>query len=216
MSLVNGPGAVTGKSGFDPTDLGRPPSAARALAEQTEQRIVRDLQERFDRLLPPGTELGRIRPPNGRQALEHLSRFAGRLEKLSSRYGRLVNGSGSGTVLAKLWEAWNAFEACRSLEEIHAQLKVLEDNLAETVRHMRERLERPDPENPQGPKIIPAARMADYQLLLEIIGELFAIRRVALIGELNEIESELCDNWFARGSEAWILLENRWQEWAND
>jgi hypothetical protein len=58
--------------------------------------------------------------------------------------------------------------------------------------------------------------MADYQLLLEIIGELFAIRRVALIGELNEIESELCDNWFARGSEAWILLENRWQEWAND
>jgi hypothetical protein len=148
--------------------------------------------------------MGRIRPPNGRQALEHLSRFAGRLEKLASRYGRLVQGSGSGTVLAKLWEAWNVFEAGRSLEEVHAQLKVLEDNLAETVRHMRERLEKPDPANPQGPKVIPPARMADYQLLLEIIGE------------LNEIESELCDNWFARGPEAWILLENRWQEWAND
>ena len=216
MSLVNGVGAVTGKSGFDPSDLGRPPSAARALSEQIEQRVIRDLQERFDRLLPPGTELGRIHPPNGRHALEHLSRFAGRLEKLASRYGRLVQGSGSGTVLAKLWEAWNAFEACRSLEDVHAQLKVLEDNLAETIRHMRERLEKPDPANPNGPKIIPAARMADYQLLLEIIGELFAIRRIALIGELNEIESELCDNWFARGSEAWILLENRWQEWAND
>ena len=53
MNLVNGMGAVTGKSGFDPLDLGRPPSAARALAEQTEQRAIRDLQERFDRLLPP-------------------------------------------------------------------------------------------------------------------------------------------------------------------
>jgi len=216
MSLVNGLGAVTGKSGFDPLDLGRPPSAARALAEQTEQRAIRDLQERFDRLLPPGTELGRIRPPNGRLALDHLSRFANRLETLANRYGRLVQGLGSGTVLARLWESWNAYEACRSLEDIHAQLKVLEDNLAETVRHMRERLEKPDPANLQGPKTIPADRMADYQLLLEIIGELFAIRRVSLIGELNEIESELCDNWFARGPEAWILLESRWQEWAND
>lgn len=216
MGLVNGQGAVAGKSGFDPSDLGRPPSAARALAEHTEQRIVRDLQERLDRLLPPGVELGRIRPPNGHHALDHLAGFAGRLDELARRYSRLVQGSGSGTVLAKLWEAWNAFEGCRSLEDVHNQLKVLEDNLAETVRHMRERLEKPDPANPTGPKVIPESCAADYQLLLEIITELFAIRRVALIGELNEIESELCDNWFARGPDAWILLDSKWQEWAND
>jgi hypothetical protein len=216
MGLVNGQGAVAGTSGFDPADLGRPPSAARALAEHTEQRIIRDLQEQLDRLLPPGTELGRIRPPNGHHALDHLATFARRLDMLAGRYSRLVQGSGSGTVLAKLWEAWNAFEGCRSLEEVHSQLKVLEDNLAETIRHIRERLEKPDPTNPGGPKVIPASCLADYQLLLDIIKELFAIRRVALIGELNEIESALCDTWFARGSDAWILLENKWQEWAND
>jgi hypothetical protein len=216
MGLVNGQGAVTGKSGFDPADLGRPPSAARALAEQTEQRVLKDLQDQLDRLLPPGVDLGRIRPPNGHHALDHLAGFARRLEKLASRYSRLVQGSGSSTVLAKLWEAWNGFEGCRSLEDVHAQLKVLEDNLAETIRHMRQRLEKPDPHNPTGPKIIPVSCLADYQLLLDIVKELFAIRRVALIGELNEIESELCDNWFARGSDAWILLESKWQEWAND
>ena len=190
--------------------------AARALAEQTEQRIIRDLQEQLDRLLPPGVELGRIRPPSGHHALNHLASLAGRLEKLGSRYSRLVQGSGSSTVLAKLWEAWNAFEGCRSLEDVHNQLKVLEDNLAETIRHIRERLEKPDPANPTGPKVIPVERLADYQLLLDIIKELFAVRRAALIGELSEIESELCDNWFARGSDAWILLDSKWQEWAND
>jgi hypothetical protein len=216
MGLVNGPGAVIGKSRFDPADLGRPPSAARALAEHTEQRILKDIQDQLDRLLPPGVDLGRIRPPNGHHALDHLANFARRLEELASRYSRLVQGSGSSTVLAKLWEAWNGFEGCRSLEDVHAQLKILEDNLAETVRHMRQRLERTDPQNPSGPKIIPASCLSDFQLLLDIVTELFAIRRVALIGELNEIESELCDNWFARGSDAWILLESKWQEWAND
>lgn len=216
MSLVNGREAVTGKSGFDPSDLGRPPSAARSLAEHTQQKILRDLQERIDRLLPPGTNLGRIRPPDGHRSIEHAAAFARRLERLATRYSGLVQGAGSGTVLAKLWEAWNAFEACRSLEDVHSRLKVLEDNMTETLRHIRERLEKPDPDNPNGPKTIPTARKADYDLLLDIIKELYAIRRVALIGELNEIETELCDNWFARGNDAWIVLESKWQEWAND
>jgi hypothetical protein len=216
MGLVNGQGAVTGKSGFDPSDLGRPPSAARALAEHTEQRVLKDLRDQLDRLLPQGVDLGRIRPPNGHHALDHLAGLARRLETLAGRYGRLTQGAGSGTVLAKLWEAWNGFEGCRSLEEIHSQLKVLEDNLAETVRHMRQSIEKPDPANPNGPKMIPASCRADYQLLLDIVTELYALRRVALIGELNEIESALCDHWFARGSDAWILLESKWQEWAND
>lgn len=204
-------------SHFDPADLGRPPSAARALAEQTAERVQRELRQQFDRLLPPGTELGRIRPPNGHQALAHLARFSNQLDGLTARYGRLApQGAGAESVLVMLWEAWNGCEAGRALEDIHGQIRQLDDNLAATVVHVRERLEKPDAAGGAESRTIPPERLADYKLLLDIVTELFALRRAALIAELNDIESAFGDTWLARGAEGWDALQRRWQEWDDD
>lgn len=213
MTSVNPREATNDASAFDPSGLGRPPSAARAVAEQTEQRILRALHERLDRLLPPGIDLGKIRPPDGRQVVADLADFAHRLDRLAARTGALAR---SGSILAALWQSSNAFEACRSLEDVHGQLKSLDENFAETVRRVHQVFEKPDPENPAGARIVPAERKADFQLLLDIVTQLFAFRRIALVAELNDIESAFCDHWFAAGAEGWDLLDETWREWADD
>lgn len=214
MTSVNRSGAANDVSAFDPTGLGRPPSAAHAVAEQTEQRILRALRERLDNLLPPGFDLGKIRPPDCRQAIVDLSHYARRLDRLAARMAAPAPDRGS--VLAVLWHSWNAFEAGRSLEDVHGQIKRLDEHLTETVRRVHQVFEKANPDDPNGAKIVPPERKADFQLLLDIVTQLFAIRRIALIAEINDIESELCDNWFAAGPEGWAALEEKWREWAND
>lgn len=216
MTSIKRSGATNELSAFDPAGLGRPPSAARVIAEQSEQRILGILHERLDRLLPPGIDLGKIRPPDCRRAIDDLAGFTRRLDRLAARIWAPPQDHGSGAVLGALWQAWNAFEACRSLEDVHGQLKLLDENFTETVRRVHQVFEKPDPDDSAGVKIVPPARQADFQLLLDIVTQLFAIRRAALIAELNDIEGALCDHWFAAGAEGWAALDDRWREWAND
>jgi hypothetical protein len=216
MTSDNRHEAKDGVSAFDPAGLGRPTSAARAIAEQTERSLLRALQEQFDHLLPPGSDLGKIRPPQGWHVIQNLADFTRHLDRLAARHAPLAGAEGGGAVLPALWQTLNAIEAGHSIEEVHGRIKQLDEHLDQTVRLVHQVFEKPNPDDPSGPKIVPAERMAQFKLLLDIVHQLFAMRRIALTAEIGAIETALWNDWYAAGEGVWNSLDDKWREWADD